>query len=65
MLETSFKNCEVRDFVFTADSTATSAHLDEIKESKERRSSRRGQVEEHVVAEVQGAMGGEPVKVGA
>ncbi|CAI6325460.1 unnamed protein product [Periconia digitata] len=65
MIETSYKNCEVRDFVFAEDSTPTTAHLLETKESKEKRKPRRGEVEEHDVAEVEGSMSGQPLKVGA
>jgi broad specificity phosphatase PhoE len=56
MTETAYRNCEVREFGFTAGSTGQDAHLEELEESKKTRKG--GEEEdEHVMAELEGVVG--------
>jgi hypothetical protein len=53
MMTTTWKNCEVREFGFTEESTAQDAHLVELEASSERR---KEGVDGHVAKELEGAM---------
>ncbi|KAF1957033.1 phosphoglycerate mutase family protein [Byssothecium circinans] len=56
MTTTAYANCEVRDFTFSAASKDGDAHLEETKESKDKRAIDLGETDPHVVAELEGAI---------
>jgi hypothetical protein len=56
MTTTAYKNCEVRDFVFSGESKEGDAHLEETSESRRKRTSDLEETDPHVVAEMEGAI---------
>ncbi|KAF2744651.1 phosphoglycerate mutase family protein-like protein [Sporormia fimetaria CBS 119925] len=59
MNSTAYHNCELREFVFTAESTEEDAHLAETTESKRRRGKTEHEQDPHILADLRGSVEGE------
>jgi hypothetical protein len=54
MNSTAYLNCELRQFVFTEDSTAADAHLSETPESRKTRGANVREEDPHVLTDLEG-----------